>query len=710
MGKAQQGFETAAQEGLTSYNEALQGVNRYGQPMPGIVPLRRVTKEDWDALPQEARDISTVVSRTPEGTVYELAVPRIAELLNTMPSVAGAGGLTLGAGPVLRGAPKAALPAADELGFYSALERTATKAPSSGRGEQLLSWMRNQPGVKDEEIRWMGLDDFVAENPKATLDEIRSYIENNKVELTEVTKESSEAIRNREATKARNHLRNMRNEILATGEDPADLLQELGLKSFDDLDNLNDLEAIDMAAEVGWEPETNIFGNTPEAQYGRWTESGGKNYREILLTMPDKSPRAKLQKELDVLDEEYDKLVDQYPTFGERPLGIQEKVRELRTKRSDLRLQMNEYPKVKEYRSSHFQEKNILAHARVKDREINGKKTFFIEEIQSDWHQQGREAGYANNRKAPLSPESFEIEVISSEQLKAEDPSAYGAMSRWRNEYEIPLDAPIQRYRVKGTQDDWGMVFDPSNHLTGKDLVEDVKRQIEDIEDGFEHPSGITTMAAHFYDRYKVPDAPFKKTWHELAFKRMLRQAIENGDDQIAWTTGAQQKARYGTGGSSNTGMEVFYDQILPKYAQKLGKKFGAKVSKGDISGKGKTAKQFAIHDDYYGINQEFDSTEEIKSYLENRFSNPDQKQPTKVDVDRFGGEWRARIIQSFGGAGQNVTDIKIKMPQQSGIWIMDITPEMRRAIMDEGQPLFTPPATPAAPRREKDYKPEDLA
>lgn len=45
--------------------------------------------------------------------------------------------------------------------------------------------------------------------------------------------------------------------------------------------------------------------------------------------------------------------------------------------------------------------------------------------------------------------------------------------------------------------------------------------------------------------RHGVPSAPFEKNWHELAMKRMLRYAAENGYDKIAWTTGAQQAERY---------------------------------------------------------------------------------------------------------------------------------------------------------------------
>ena len=45
-----------------------------------------------------------------------------------------------------------------------------------------------------------------------------------------------------------------------------------------------------------------------------------------------------------------------------------------------------------------------------------------------------------------------------------------------------------------------------------------------------------------------IPAAPFEKNWHELAMKRMLRFAAENGYNKLAWTTGAQQAIRYDIG------------------------------------------------------------------------------------------------------------------------------------------------------------------
>src|SRR5207245_1556204 len=42
-----------------------------------------------------------------------------------------------------------------------------------------------------------------------------------------------------------------------------------------------------------------------------------------------------------------------------------------------------------------------------------------------------------------------------------------------------------------------------------------------------------------------VPDAPFKKTWHEFVLKRLIREAAEKGYDKIAWTPGEAQAERY---------------------------------------------------------------------------------------------------------------------------------------------------------------------
>jgi len=87
---------------------------------------------------------------------------------------------------------------------------------------------------------------------------------------------------------------------------------------------------------------------------------------------------------------------------------------------------------------------------------------------------------------------------------------------------------------------------------------------------------GLSLLAA-------VPDMPFKKTWHELAFRRALRLAAREGKDSLAWTPGDMQVARYGLTGDEAKGMRKFYDGMIKNYANKFGKKFGVKAGMTEI-------------------------------------------------------------------------------------------------------------------------------
>ncbi len=116
--------------------------------------------------------------------------------------------------------------------------------------------------------------------------------------------------------------------------------------------------------------------------------------------------------------------------------------------------------------------------------DADGKRVLVIDEIQSKRHQDGREKGY-----------------ISDEVLEAQRQYDY----LYKKMYKEGLnEEEHNRY-----------------HSLGQFIKENY---------------GI------------VPSAPFEKNWAELAFKRMLRYAAENGYDYVAWTTGDQQADRYDIG------------------------------------------------------------------------------------------------------------------------------------------------------------------
>jgi len=111
----------------------------------------------------------------------------------------------------------------------------------------------------------------------------------------------------------------------------------------------------------------------------------------------------------------------------------------------------------------------------------DGEKVLFIEEVQSDWHQEGRKKGYKGKGK-------------------------------------YTKDAVAQ-------------------DLYGQNYA--------DLDEAEQNSVDIELEARAEGNTEGVPDAPFKKTWHEFVLKRMIRYAAENGYDRIAWTTGEQQAERY---------------------------------------------------------------------------------------------------------------------------------------------------------------------
>lgn len=70
--------------------------------------------------------------------------------------------------------------------FKSVLKETAKKLPNKGSGEQILNTLKNTPGVKQQELKWSGLDDFLKEKKTATKEEVKQYLENNALDVEEV--------------------------------------------------------------------------------------------------------------------------------------------------------------------------------------------------------------------------------------------------------------------------------------------------------------------------------------------------------------------------------------------------------------------------------------------------------------------------------------------------------------------------------------------
>ena len=499
--------------------------------------------------------------------------------------------------------------------FYSAVDEALgnLKRPK-GTGIEFLTEVLKQPGVKKAEIADRKLEQAFKAKGKMTKEEAQQVLKDNpppKVEERQLT-EIDDSTRER-----------MLDEKLETSG----------------YDSLREVPYRKIAA---WNKEI----DADMEKYGDYKTAGGQNYREILLKLPESFPKR-----------DFDRLLT---------LEAEQRRGELTTAQLKelVDLQAKKQTGPSNYVSGHWQEDpNVLAHMRVQDRKgPNGEKILHVEELQSDWHQEGRKKGYASEDK----PMKMAGEAISL------GDNTYGV--KWQD----------------GSVDTLGY---------GKKHAEIIAQE------------GKLTGV--------VPDAPFKKNWHELAMKRLLNYAADNGYDSIAITPGAEQANRFGLEkhiqklhynadikrlrAFNHSGREILSKDMTP---EELSKNIGAELA-------GKLLQQpseFGVHtlaDQDIKIGGEgmrgfYDKM--LPDYL-NTFGKPYGAQVGQLDAVMSNPT--PEQVRQFHGLGILRYDIKTpeekealkqKMLQsQVSLHNFPITPEMRESIKQKGLPLYQQIGIPTA-------------
>jgi hypothetical protein len=389
--------------------------------------------------------------------------------------------------------------------FFSKAAQIATdKLPASATGDQILATLKNN-GVKQSEMDWLGLPDYLQGKAKVSKADVEQFIDEHKIELEETTLGGREHL-----DSALADLRKQRDQAMAVnnrtyaddlryhpetpslfnamkeGQDVDGIIAKMppnlqeSARKF--VDSENQIHAISkQMLDLENQPA-----NKP-ARFGQYTLPGDKqNYKELLLRLPEQDNISALKDELADADAERTHYLQTLrPVPGDVELRFQDAQKAVRQAEN----------KSTAFKSSHFDEPDILAHVRFDDRTMpDGKKALFLEEVQSDWAQKGKREGFANPAPTKL-PDGI---------------------------YITPDDDQFQVVNREGN---------PLLRRTFASESEARAAALQHYGEGAGNPG--------------VPDMPFKQDWHELAMKRMLRHAAENGYDQLAWTTGEQQAERY---------------------------------------------------------------------------------------------------------------------------------------------------------------------
>jgi hypothetical protein len=342
-------------------------------------------------------------------------------------------------------------------GFYSPLEKVITET----KFDKLPAKQWLEKFAKGEEAKWTGLTDWLNSLPKdqkLSRKEILDWLKENRIQVVEVVKGWYETPNiNVVQTKSGNWSLKYDNGTFVVDSNGDNF--KFGTKEDAELYLQNN------------PPQKSGATNTKFSQYQ--LEGEKSKYKEVLVTMPNNS---KYQNELNRLSKKYNAEANY------------KSLRESKATDSELEILRNLNTKGEKFKSSHFDEPNILVHLRMNTRvDAEGNKVLFLEEVQSDWGQTGKKEGFKSTEY-----EDFENEL-----------------------------------RSKYSTDEFGRFKVSEIGEANAEKLEKLQRE-----------SNLKN----------TPTAPFvteTPSWVKLGLKVALKEAVKQGADKIAWTTGEQQNDRY---------------------------------------------------------------------------------------------------------------------------------------------------------------------
>jgi hypothetical protein len=335
---------------------------------------------------------------------------------------------------------------ANDLGFYSTVEKAALNLQrKSGNGDAFLSDLMKNQGVSQAKLDETGLTQALKGRKGVTRDEVQQLATEGKVPLRE---------------------------SIRRDEDRSDTIQSLK-------DNT------------------------------RFLEGSIENIKRDLLNEPNHpwndSRREKIEQLKEGIEQNKQKIQDIQPALfrpsvhPEYSTAGGKKYREIR-----IKTPTEEHVDPFYQTSHHGDEPNVLLHMRVADHvDADGKKGLLIDELQSDWHQMGRDRGYKTRADMPQ---------MSADELfdrHFEDLSA------------------SQRTYLRDYMKKW-----ESAEYNGK------QDQLDKLTNEYQNWISKQTLKG-------IPDAPFKDDWYQLGLKRAIKEAVEKGKDRVYLTTGQTQAKRY---------------------------------------------------------------------------------------------------------------------------------------------------------------------
>jgi hypothetical protein len=379
-------------------------------------------------------------------------------------------------------------------GFYSPLEKMLLETKFDKL--PVKQWI--EKFGKSEEAKWTGLSDWLSQQQgSVSKADIQQYLKDNRIEVVEVVKgEKGQKMMSK--SEARKVFEDNGYDVVT--DKNGDTYVEKNEEIFD----YNDMSELEKSAfdALTINNSDRVSAASDTIFYKYQLEGEKENYKEILVTLPSKDINA---------ISNYNVIVNEEKSFLDKISGMP--TDEQRTIYNDIKKRKADAEKLlpknsfignhgfantnaKEFKSTHFDEPNILVHLRMNTRkDSQGNKVLFLEEIQSDWGQKGKREGFVEKLE-PITKNNSTIEKINDR----ESDFAY-------------------KLNYKGK--DLAFVFNDEKHL-------------------FKNQSEIDNVLIHRANRDyarsqqdKTPSAPFvmdTNAWTKLALKVALKEAVKQGE------------------------------------------------------------------------------------------------------------------------------------------------------------------------------------
>ena len=520
----------------------------------------------------------------------------------------------------------------DELGFFSeAVEQTKRLDIEKGSGTQFRSLLK-KAGVKDEELKWTGLDDLL-KNKKVTKQEILDQLENNAVEIEEIPKtvRDEDTEMNFSHRGAEEHDKNYIKDLRKGGLIPENANENVKLKAtltaeeafgpeylnnradeiYADLDNAyndpgnkrvtdppNIDDAYNQAADEYYDNPVRFYddnntgmritGNDDLGYSIFWDKEDSMSYKNALQDDPIYDlDEAMIQAQTYAEEHGVLTFADDVVQYEDYTVSRGDNYREFLLRFPNYGIDSFADKKNLSFNASHFDEENIVAHFRTTDiKGPNGEKALFIEEIQSDWAQQGRSRGF---------------EVSEAERKNIEN-TANEIFKKHENElskYTIQVGdkrIPYMEYRTDARLENMKreLNFPSDIEMINQDFNENVRAGMVYLN-GKKVPSNAYhagkleelmqehTKVMEPLKNDTIPNAPFvsdpkyQRNWTALSIKRILAKAVEEGYEYVSFATGDLGAAQ-NYFARSNDGLKKYYGETVPSVLNKIVKKYDSEA------------------------------------------------------------------------------------------------------------------------------------